>query len=461
MRQSLFALTKPANGGLPRSLAEALANLARNPAQNVEAIYCLTKLQRRYEPALFRMPDAWTVTVNVNDTGDDSRLFAGPGGLVFDDNGYAWITNNVVQGTTVSCDFVVVLKPNGQPADGANNTPVSPVTGGGLLGTGLGVTIAPNKSVWFGNFGWGGDDYNPSPNGNGSVSQFDRFGNPLSPPLGYQGGPVRVQGTLADKQGNIWLASFGTNSLFVFRNGNPNDAVEAPQYSGSKPFHVALNSQGEVWLTNGGGFLGETTSSVTKYSLTNGQLSRQVIKKVGKALKTVAVDSQDNAWVTSQGGSTIYAYTTDGEKIGGFSGGGIDGPWGICVDGEDNIWVGNFGPLKPGSNFNKGRVSKLAGANPATRPSGKALGDPISPSSGYTVHSAGDEVLLHDGTPLYGPDAPPSFAPFMRSTFVAIDQGGNLWAVNNWKPSFLNDALKNPGGDEIVIFVGLAPPPAK
>ena len=49
-------------------------------------------------------------------------------------------------------------------------------------------------------------------------------------------------------------------------------------------------------------------------------------------------------------------------------------------------------------------------------------------------------------------------------TNVVIDQAGNVWAVNNWKPNFDTDApaaTGNPGGDGIVIFVGLAKPPRK
>jgi hypothetical protein len=88
------------------------------------------------------------------------------------------------------------------------------------------------------------------------------------------------------------------------------------------------------------------------------------------------------------------------------------------------------------------------------------LGDPISPPTGYTVPSAGSQVLLHNGDPLYGPGAPPSFAPMMRQTKAAIDQAGNVWSLNNWKPDFDIDIASNPGGDGIVIFVGLAPPPA-
>ena len=47
----------------------------------------------------------------------------------------------------------------------------------------------------------------------------------------------------------------------------------------------------------------------------------------------------------------------------------------------------------------------------------------------------------------------------MRLTALGIDKAGNIWAMNNWKPSFQVDNSTNPGGDGAVIFVGLASPP--
>src|SRR5262245_65578876 len=117
------------------------------------------------------MPDAWTVTVKVNDSGNDNRLIGGPGNLSFDRRGYAWVTNNTFQGTPNSSNFNLVFKPNGQPADGRNGTPRSPLTGGGVLGGGSGVTIDPHGSVWFGNFGWGAcPDWHPSADRNGGAA---------------------------------------------------------------------------------------------------------------------------------------------------------------------------------------------------------------------------------------------------------------------------------------------------
>jgi hypothetical protein len=461
----LFDLTTPAGGSPPSNTAQALANLARDPGQNVDRIFALTLLSNLYAPPLVSIPDAWTVTVKVNDSGSDEpdRLISGPGNIAFDQRGYAWVTNNTVQGTPCSGRFNLVFKPNGQPADGGNGTPRSPLTGGGILGAGYGVTI-DNHSVWFGNFGWGGDSAQctpsplPSADGNGSVSRFTLTGSPISPPDAYQGGPVRAQGMAVDAERNIWISSVGDNSVYVFKHGNPHQSVSFDQHFGSRPFDIAIAADGSAWVTNG---LALPPATIAKYALVNGELVQRFRHLLGDQLRGMSLDSHGNAWVASQGDGFVYALSPDGTQIGDhpFTGGGIDHPWGITVDGEDNIWVGNFGPLAPGSNFT-GRLTKLWGVN---APAGHSVGDPISPSTGYTVPSAGSEVLLHDGTPLYGyghPPGPPCFIPAMRCTDVNIDQAGNLWSINNWKPDFDIDTVGgNPGGDGIIIFVGLAPPP--
>src|SRR5205809_1401103 len=111
---SLFGLTTTPDGLPPHNTAEALANLARDPGQNVDAIYALTFLSNFYAPPLITMPDAWTVTVKVNDSGSNEQdlLISGPGNLAFDGRGYAWVTNNTVQGTPNSSKYVLALKPN-------------------------------------------------------------------------------------------------------------------------------------------------------------------------------------------------------------------------------------------------------------------------------------------------------------------------------------------------------------
>jgi hypothetical protein len=49
----------------------------------------------------------------------------------------------------------------------------------------------------------------------------------------------------------------------------------------------------------------------------------------------------------------------------------------------------------------------------------------------------------------------------MRLTSVNADMAGHIWAANNWKPSAYIDGVSsdpNPGGDGMVIFVGLGAP---
>jgi hypothetical protein len=43
----------------------------------------------------------------------------------------------------------------------------------------------------------------------------------------------------------------------------------------------------------------------------------------------------------------------------------------------------------------------------------------------------------------------------VRNTGLAIDPSGNVWVANNWKEAPIQT---NPGGYEIVAFVGIAAP---
>ena len=65
----------------------------------------------------------------------------------------------------------------------------------------------------------------------------------------------------------------------------------------------------------------------------------------------------------------------DGTVITPFDAGkSINGPWGVAIDGNDNVWVAN----------SMGRsVTHLCGARPANCPPGTKTCDPISPPSGY------------------------------------------------------------------------------
>jgi len=473
-KNAFLQITTDEYGREPMDIAEGLANLARDPAKNERWIYYLTRFSRAYRPILQSRPDQWTIAIKVNDSGDKDIPFGGTANVAWDSWGYAWIANNVTQGTAQSTNYNMVLRPDGSPADGANGEPVSPIGSGGLLGVGWGVSVDSKDNIWFGNFGWGKPtsqtyptQFEGGPNGagSGSVSKFNSSGIPAS--LNGFYGPFRVQAIEPDIYDNIWMASLGDadnpvgSGVWVFKDGDPIDSVFSLVDPVDAPFGVAPVQNGNAaWMTLSGGLAGKYTSYLTRYRLNNvGELEQTFKEQVGNTLKTVTVDFSGNAWVASQGTSSVFVFSPDGRRLGEFTGGGIFGPWGLAVDGEGHIWVSNFGEIAANSDYNVGRVSKLCGANPASWPPGKTLGDPLTPSTGYTVPSAGDQVLLSNGDPLYGQGAPPSYVPMMRQTAVQIDAAGNLWTMNNWKPRFNIDATVNPGGDGIIIFVGLATPP--
>ena len=216
-----------------------------------------------------------------------------------------------------------------------------------------------------------------------------------------------------------------------------------------KPFDIAIDVDGNAWVT------GNESHSVIAFD-TDGNLIRSVtgMKANGAGIISpmgVASDSLGNIWVSNSGivrapcdgtapptwiqvlelslaagfsgkNASVTLINADGDPVGPFKGGGLLIPWGIAVDGNDNVWVANF----------QGRaVSQLCGAAPENCPPGSQTGDPISPDGGY----------FFDG--------------LVRNTGVQIDPSGNVWLANNWE--IIADP-ENPGGKELVVFIGLAKP---
>ena len=453
---NLFALTPSTNGITPTTTLQAIVNIALNPAVNVSGIYSLGNVVTSYTPALtanqgpnssstLQKLDAWTMAVKVNNSGSTSCPFGGPTNVAFDVNGYAWINNSVVQGTSNSANCLIVLKPNGQPATGLSNTPNSPITGGGILGSGFGVAIDKLGYIWSGSFGWG----NNIP-ASGAVAKLSSLGAPISPATGYTSGLLRVQGTAVDQSNNIWMASHGNNAVVMYPNqtSNPVSYIDG----NIQPFGVAISSDGYAWVT----YTGSDTVSKLRYS--NG-ISKvfTVALPSGSRAKGIAVDSLGNAWVAATNTSMIYVINSGGTIVGTYSGQGLNGPLGVSLDAKGNVWIANFGTAQVSTRYS---IVQLCGAT-SNCPYGVAMGTAITPSTGYTLPSAGSQVLLNSGQPLYGTGAPPSYLPLMRLTSVNADMAGNIWAANNWKPSIFNDVNPNdanPGGDGMVIFVGVAAP---
>src|SRR5262249_44971318 len=223
-----------------------------------------------------------------------------------------------------------------------------------------------------------------------SVSEFRLNGRPVSGDLGYLDGPLSwPQGVKSDVRGNVWIASCGNGTLVEYPNGRHNRAKVVGDHI-VRAFDVAQNTEGNVFVTANGDdkviAFGRDGKRVPGFPA--GVDSDAFHMPLG-----VASDSLGNVWVSNSGVIKIPCTTGETLEVPGpdvllsgtivqvgprgslaaFGGAGMTIPWGIAVDGDDNIWV---------ANFSGGRLSHLCGARTSTCPSG-TVGAPISPDGGY------------------------------------------------------------------------------
>jgi len=217
-----------------------------------------------------------------------------------------------------------------------------------------------------------------------------------------------------------------------------------------KPFDVAVDAYGTAWFTsnnnNSAIGLAFDGAQVVPMGTAVGAMDGSTIR----APMGIATDSLGNVWVSNSGviqtpcdttgiadaatgpevddvlGATGASVTTFNAATPGVTAtyrdrAGIYLPWGIAVDGLDNVWVANFGGQ---------RLTHLCGARPGSSP-GLSVGDAISPAGGY------------------------AFTGLVRNTGVQIAPSGNVWVTNNWDEV---PVQTNPGGKTVVVFVGLAEP---
>jgi sugar lactone lactonase YvrE len=439
----LFRLAKPPRGRAPQGTLAAVANIARNPWQNVEKLFALSRSgPTPYRPALAssRRPDAWTLALRF--VGDGTTM-SGPGNMAIDADGNVWVTTNYVYArrrTKPVCGSKLLVKftPTGRYVKG------SPYTGGGLNGAGFGITLDPRGNIWVGNFGFAAPDCTQLPPRN-SVSEFAPSGRALSPDAtdsaggsggGFVNGPISSpQGTVSDRQGNIWIANCGSDNVTRYANGDPTAFRTFGNLGVLHPFDIAFNGRGQAFVTSVG------NNRVAMLNADGTPTSRSPISQGGlnKPLG-IAADSRGDMWVANSGlidipcptpiistdsiGGSLTLLGPDGVPKSGqaLKGGGLTVPWGVAVDGNDNVWVANFAGK---------RLSQFCGVKVARCPPGVRTGQAISPRTGY------------------------GFDGLVRNTGVQIDPSGNVWVANNWKTVPIQ---ANPGGYEMVVYVGLAGP---
>ncbi len=444
----------------PANTLQALSNIAHSPQNNKADLLSQSLSYTPYLPALTESDaqesEAWAWILALRFAGKKETM-NGPGDMIIDKSGQVWVTNNYTYfneaGTDAVCGspLVLLFMANGEYAPG---TPFDG-TAAGVYGAGIGIDYdVAHDTIWIGNFGFQGKDCTKNPDDyNNTVSQL-QYSNGRSvsgSPYKGDGSIFWPQGTVVDGNGSVWIANCGNNSVTVFPNGDPGRAQHYPVDPTAgvarslaengvlgKPFGIAYNDDNTF-------VVGNSSNQVTVLNYENGSLNfvSSITDSSFKRPMEITADSRGNMWVANSqmvhvpcptpkdpGATNWWKKPLEGSlsliqssgsplnpEVTEHKGGGMSLPWGITVDGEDDVWVANFNGMI---------LSHFCGTNN----NNCSAGTPIS-DTGY----------FFDG--------------LVRNTGVAVDPSGNVWVTNNWE---IDPDLNNPGGKHMVAFVGMAPP---
>jgi hypothetical protein len=316
--------------------------------------------------------------------------------------------------------------------------------------------------------------------GSKTIAKFDKNGNPLSPPEGYNFNHQLglMQGIIVTPSGDVWTLDLEKSQvvympkgdpsqgklLFQNRTGNPR---ENPGHL-FLPFSLAIDQKDRIWVSNAGG------DWVCRFPASNPSPDKVETFKVGYSAAGLAVDRQGNVWVASRFGNSergrkvlfemleaararkspdvpmaramqaqkagpeggnVTILRPDGSQAPGSPvfGNGLVGPWAVVVDGNDHIWISNFSTAAAG-------IVELAGCRPEANPPGLKMGDPISPPGGYVGGGLQPQVD------------------------IGISPAGDVWVGNNWQNfdavlGRVAEPLSTLGGGQgVVVFYGMAKP---
>jgi streptogramin lyase len=394
---ALFNAAMPPLGSPPTDTLGAALDIARNPSNNVAALFALAPPQSPFQPALSSAPKDWMMAVTFN--GGGLNL---PASIAIDALGNAWAVNFC--GSNSPCSSVTELSNTGEPMSSSGGFT------DGSLWEDYGLAIDIHGSVWVTN-----QQTTSVNSGLGSVSELSASGQVVSP---FSAGGIYFPVAVAtDTDGSIWVANQGDSTASKLSNSgiaiSGSGGWGAPgQLAG--PDAVAIDASHNAWFANGS----DSPGSVVSISPDGGTVN--VIASGGDEPSGIATDrvgistnaSKGHVWIANYSTSSISELElnnngTESLLSSGYTGGGINHPNGIAVDGAGNVWAANW----EGDTLTE--LQGASGANP---------GQPLSPPTGF-----GADASLHEP---YG---------------IALDSSGNIW-------------VSNFGSNTITQFLGAATP---
>jgi hypothetical protein len=445
----------PAGGPTPKNTLEAMAGIAREPWAAPKELYGLFdeayplpapdgRRSAPFAPYLVWAPDDFCLSLCFSGGGDYAN-----GRFMFDAEGNLWCGMNWMPGSQSGVNKstgggVGKFSPNGTALSPA----ITGFTGMGIDGVGWGTAVTKDR-VWISSF-------------NGKILVMDFNGKPVASENDFPFTEkfLGLMGIGVANNGDVWIADGSNNQLLYFPKGEIKAGKIVKPAGLKSPFDIVIDDENRVWVAN--------SSSDTVVRFPANDPSKVETFRAGIGVRALALDSKGNVWVANnmdlktpqpklpEGISIMeqfklitdhmfkYIMTPPGHITGqvnmirpdgtqpapmGFTGPAESIPWGINVDGNDDVWVGNMWGRS---------VALLAGDDTTGHPAGTKAGDTIH------IFQAGSIQMITD---------------------VSIDPAGNVWCANNWNSleAAASPDPKRPtstwgGGSGFTVIYGVAAP---
>jgi hypothetical protein len=455
-RARFYKAATPTGGTTPKNVLEAMAGIAREPWADPKTLYALfdeaypqpkegSRRAAPFVPYLAYVPEDFALSLCFAGGG----MFAN-GRFMFDADGNLWSGQNWLPGSQSGVNKsigggVVKLSPNGTILSPA----ITGFTGMGIDGVGWGTAVTRDR-VWISSF-------------NGKILVMDLNGKPVGTEsdFPFKENFLGLMGIGVATNGDVWIADGANDQLLLFPGGRIKDGRIVKVAGLKSPFDIVIDDQNRAWVSN------SQSDKVVRFPVNDPSKAESF--RAGIGVRALALDSKGNVWVVSNmsldfpppvipdGASIMEQFKIaaghlmevlsshpgmvtgvanmirpDGSQPApmGFSGDkAVSVPWGVNIDGNDDVWIGNF--------WGRG-VVLMAGDGTKGHPAGTKTGDAIH------VFKGGSIQMLTD---------------------VSIDPAGNVWAANNWN-SLNGAASPDPfrptstwgGGSGLTVIYGVAAP---
>jgi hypothetical protein len=454
-RARFYKAATPTGGATPKNTLEAMAGIAREPWADPKDLYSLFdeayplpapdgRRSSPFVPYLVYPPADFALSLAFSGGGDYAN-----GRFMFDGEGNLWCGMNWMPGSQSGVNKstgggVGKFSPNGV----ALSPPIFGFTGMGIDGVGWGTAVTKDR-VWISSF-------------NGKILVMDFNGKPVASESDF---PFKekflgLMGIGIAPNGDVWIADGSDNQLLYFPGGRIKDGKIVKPAGLKSPFDIVIDSQNRVWVAN------SSSDTVVRFPMNDPSKAESF--RAGIGVRALALDSKENVWVVSnmdlktpvpkipdgisimeqfkivteamvkyimgpppRPTGAVNMIRPDGSQPApmGYTGEAINIPWGLNIDGNDDVWVGNMWARS---------VTLMAGDNTKGHPPGTKTGDVIH------MFQSGSIQMVTD---------------------ASIDAAGDVWAANNWN---LLEAAAGPnpayptstwgGGSGFTVIYGVAAP---